>query len=420
MPLPPTKEQEAQEELAHRAQKHLTMDQLRGCIPPEAFVKSLPRSMWYLARDYAGICGSACVLSLLRSSAAWGALPVAVQWAAIGLHWLVAGFFMWCLFVVGHDCGHGSFSDYRWLNELLGNLTHGSILVPYWPWRLSHHRHHLYHNHVHKDYSFQWDVDRLLAESPEAATVAFGAERAPSEAAMAAKRLQRSPVVLGLISAVTQLLPCIGWPVYLLGLPTDLFDGSHFVPWPTARLWKGTPRDEYVKCIVSTAVVAANAWTVYRYLCGGSLATMFIFYLAPVLVCGWWLVCVTYLQHHDPETQVYGELNWRFVYAAFETVDRRYGFGIDHLHHNITDGHVAHHLFFRAIPHYNLPLATRAIRTHLQKHGLQTLYKFEETPDFAVRVFRYLRRHGMRAKLAPAHVLLPSARQAPAEAKKAL
>jgi fatty acid desaturase len=48
---------------------------------------------------------------------------------------------------------------YEWLNDTLGHVTHGSILVPYWPWRLSHKRHHMHHNHVDKDYSH---VSRVL------------------------------------------------------------------------------------------------------------------------------------------------------------------------------------------------------------------------------------------------------------------
>lgn len=76
---------------------------------------------------------------------------------------------------------------------------------------------------------------------------------------------------------------------------------------------------------------------------------MAYWYGAPALVYGWWLVAVTYLQHHNPHTLVYAEEDWKFAHAAFETVDRKFGWGIDTLHHHITDGHVAHHLFFTKV-----------------------------------------------------------------------
>jgi hypothetical protein len=28
---------------------------------------------------------------------------------------------------------------------------------------------------------------------------------------------------------------------------------------------------------------------------------------------GWWLVAVTYLQHHNPDTVVYDDEDWKFV-----------------------------------------------------------------------------------------------------------
>jgi hypothetical protein len=52
------------------------------------------------------------------------------------LYWLVQGTMMWAVFVVGHDCGHGSFSDSRTLNDAVGHLLHSLILVPYHGWRL--------------------------------------------------------------------------------------------------------------------------------------------------------------------------------------------------------------------------------------------------------------------------------------------
>jgi hypothetical protein len=46
---------------------------------------------------------------------------------------------------------------------------------------------------------------------------------------------------------------------------------------------------------------------------------------------------VTYLQHQDEEIEVYEDGNWTYVKGQSQTIDRKYGFGIDTLMHHITD-----------------------------------------------------------------------------------
>ncbi|CAK5024388.1 unnamed protein product [Meloidogyne enterolobii] len=90
---------------------------------------------------------------------------------------------------------------------------------------------------------------------------------------------------------------------------------------------------------------------------------------------------ITYLQHHDEQTEVYEDGTWGFVKGQLQTVDRSFGFGIDKAMHNITDGHVAHHLFFTRIPHYNLPKATEAVKRILMEKYPGT-YKYKKSYDF--------------------------------------
>jgi fatty acid desaturase len=70
------------------------------------------------------------------------------------LYWLAQGTMFWALFVVGHDCGHQSFSNSQRFNNFVGNIVHASILVPYHGWRVSHRKHHANHGHVENDESW--------------------------------------------------------------------------------------------------------------------------------------------------------------------------------------------------------------------------------------------------------------------------
>jgi omega-3 fatty acid desaturase (delta-15 desaturase) len=165
-------------------------------------------------------------------------------------------------------------------------------------------------------------------------------------------------------------------------------------------MWKDSPHMERVKCLISTAVVMAYFGLIYFYFCNSDLAVMAYYYLAPLSVFGWWLVTVTYLQHHEDDTLVYDDETWKFVDAAFETVDRDYGTMVDSLSHHITNGHVVHHLFFTKIPHYHLEEATACLQKYLSENGLMHLYKHKSTKDFFLRVHMYFYNFGFNVKKA--------------------
>jgi len=340
--------------------KSLELAKLREIIPKQAFEKSLTKSFFYMFFDMSMWLVLTFAMSELCDTEMWNKMGLVLQTIVALVYWNLTGFFLWCMFVVGHDCGHGTFSNSELLNDVCGHILHGCLMVPFYPWQLSHRRHHMYHNHVDKDYSFPWYTEDNL-------------------------KINKVNALFNRNRFVMLPLPFIGWAMYLIGFP----DGSHFLPIPFQKLWAETEKIDYFKCLFSTMTVLAFAATV-GYFNSFSLGKIAFYYGASWIGFSWWLTTVTYLQHHGPETTSYKEGEWKFVDAAFETVDRKFGYGIDNLHHNITDGHVVHHLFFTKIPHYNLMLATRALQKHMVDSKMDHLYRFEKTYDFMIRIFYYM------------------------------
>jgi omega-3 fatty acid desaturase (delta-15 desaturase) len=238
---------------------------------------------------------------------------------------------MWALFVVGHDCGHGSFSKYPWLNHLIGHLSHTPLLVPYHSWRFSHGRHHVNHGHVDNDESYH----PIPRESYMNLSKNFGSQMA---------KLFRYTLFI------------FGFPLYLkYGLPGHWY--SHYDP--DAKNFTDDQRD-YVIVTVRwmRAWIALLAVATYFF----GVWTMLAVYFVPYLVQVAWLGTVTMLHHTHPEVAWYRDPEWSYLRGALSTVDRHYGpLGLlEPVHHNIGT-HVVHHVF-RTIPHYRLKEAHTAMR----------------------------------------------------------
>jgi omega-3 fatty acid desaturase (delta-15 desaturase) len=255
------------------------------------------------------------------------------SWVVWPLYWVAQGTMFWALFVLGHDCGHGSFSDNAMLNSVVGHLLHSSILVPYHGWRLSHKSHHNNHGHVEHDESWVPLSEKIYK------TLDFST------------KFLRFKVPF----------PMFAYPFYLWKRSPGK-RGSHFNPY--SDLFAPSDRSYVLTSTVCWFVMVAVL--VYLSLVIGP-AQMFILYGVPYLVFVMWLDFVTYLHHHGHEQKLpwYRGKEWSFLRGGLTTIDRDYGM-FNSIQHDIGT-HVVHHLFPQ-IPHYHLVEATEAAKPVFGKY----------------------------------------------------
>eukprot|EP00483_Globobulimina_turgida_P002135 UN02137 len=124
------------------------LSEIKKLIPPHCFEKKLLNSLFYMIVDMILLSSSFYTWQFVERYYFIFYIPFVICY----------GFIMWCLFVVGHDCGHGSFSNHSIINDICGHLCQVPLCVPYWPWAYSHSQHHKYHNHYEKDLSHKWNT----------------------------------------------------------------------------------------------------------------------------------------------------------------------------------------------------------------------------------------------------------------------
>jgi omega-6 fatty acid desaturase (delta-12 desaturase) len=72
---------------------------------------------------------------------AWLTFSLGYAWASLIIAIPAAGFLV-RLFMIQHDCGHGTFFAHRWMNDWIGRVIGTLTLTPYEFWRRSHAIHH--------------------------------------------------------------------------------------------------------------------------------------------------------------------------------------------------------------------------------------------------------------------------------------
>jgi acyl-lipid omega-6 desaturase (Delta-12 desaturase) len=75
---------------------------------------------------------------------------LAFSWLLSFLLAMLAGAFLVRVFIIFHDCGHGSFFKSRTANDVVGFLTGMLVFTPYYHWRWEHSVHHATTGHLDK------------------------------------------------------------------------------------------------------------------------------------------------------------------------------------------------------------------------------------------------------------------------------
>lgn len=294
-----------------------SLSDIKAAIPPECFVPNLGKSFLFFFRDLAIIALLYTIAFRLDS------------WLFFPLFWVIQGTMFWALFVIGHDCGHQSFSRDKWLNDLMGHICHIPILVPYHGWRISHRTHHKNTGHLDNDESWY-----PVSESD----------------------YNNMPVVQKI---GRYYLFLFAYPIYLFKRSPNK-EGSHF--FPGSPLFKQSEKwDIITSTILWFGMLCFLAFFTYQW----GWTWLLKYYLGPYIVFVIWLDLVTFLHHTEIDIPWYRDEEWTFLKGALSTIDRNYGF-INHIHHDIGT-HVAHHIFLN-MPHYNLKQATEAIKPVLGEY----------------------------------------------------
>ena len=276
------------------------------------------------------------------------------------------------LFMIQHDCGHGSFFRHRLVNDWVGRVIGVLTLTPYDFWRRAHGMHHATSGNL--DQRGIGDIDTLTVRE----------YRALSRWRRLGYRLYRHPAVM-----------FGAGPVYLFVL-------RHRLPF-------GLPQEGLGPWISTMATNAAIAFIVAGMVCCVGVKPFLLVHLPITFVAGAVGMWLFFVQHQFEHTVWSKSTDWSFSGAAF--------YGSSHYDlpivlrwftANIGIHHI-HHLCSR-IPFYRLPIALRdhpglvtaGRLTLAQSLACVRLVLWDETTR---RLISFREMKAMRGETAPALII---------------
>jgi len=188
------------------------------------------------------------------------------------------------VFIVQHDCGHGSFLAARWANDLVGTLCSVLTLAPYANWRRQHARHHASWNNLDK---------RDTGSDIYSACLTVAEYRAMTRWSRFLYRLPRHPIIAHIV------------------LPPLVFMILYRVPFDTPANWAKERHAVYWLNAALVAIICALGISVGF----GPVLLVQLPVMVVASIIGVWLFAV---QHRFEDSRWARQQQWSFNGASLE------------------------------------------------------------------------------------------------------
>lgn len=268
------------------------------------------RAVWQIVNTLIPYVGLWVLMYFTVTISWWLTIPLAV----------LAGAFLVRMFIIFHDCGHGSFFKSQKANHILGAITGVLTFTPYYHWRWEHAIHH----------SASGDLDRRGTGDIWTLTVQEYLES--SRWRRFAYRFARNPFIL------------------FVAAPLVLFLGINRIPKP-----KAPTRERYSVCLTNLALGLLAVGLIWVF----GLKAFLIIQFTVLMVAGSAGVWLFYVQHQYEGVYWERAEKWDYVAAALQGSSfYKLPKVLQWFSGNIGFHHI-HHLSAR-IPNYNLERCHKA------------------------------------------------------------
>jgi omega-6 fatty acid desaturase (delta-12 desaturase) len=260
----------------------------------------LVRSLGQLSTSFGGFFATCAAMYGCATVSLWIALPLSA---------LAAGFLV-RIFIIQHDCGHGSFFKSKRANDLIGILCSLMTLTPYAFWRRQHARHHGSWN----------NLDRRAASGLDiySSCMTVAEYRALGRGRRALVRITNHPLVANLL------------------LPPFVFMILYRTPFDAAKNWRRERRAVYLTNI-ALACLLGGLGLVLGY---GKVVVVQLPVMTFASIVGVWLFSV---QHRFEDALWAPDGRWNFSAASLQSTSHLHlprilqwftgNIGFHHVHH---------------------------------------------------------------------------------------